>query len=111
MWHQYVAIATLNYNTSYHSALGCEPSRKFNGRIPYNVLYHKFGIRSGQHSTPKTNPGEDILHATDQRNSEQKRDAILHMIQTVLRQKNKCSPTSRQRILLRTTPQSEYPEY
>ena len=66
MWHQYVAIATLNYNTSYHSALGCEPSRVFHGRIPYNVLDLKFGKRSGRHSTSTTNPGEDILHKTQQ---------------------------------------------
>ena len=66
MWHQYVAIATLNYNTSYHSALGCEPSRVFHGRIPYNVLDLKFGIRNAQQTTPTTIPGEDILHKTQQ---------------------------------------------
>ena len=48
MLHQYVAIATLNYNTSYHSAFGCEPSRVFHGRIPYNVLDLKFGICKAQ---------------------------------------------------------------
>ena len=86
--HQYVAIATLSYNTSYHSALGWEPSRGFHGRIPYNVLDLKFGIRSGRHSTPTTNPGEDILHKTHQiKETVKKIDAILHAIQTVLRQK------------------------
>ena len=66
MWHQYLAIATLNYNTSYHSALGCEPSRVFHGRIPYNVLDLKFGIRSERKSTATTNLGEDILHKSQQ---------------------------------------------
>ena len=66
MWHQYVAIATLNYNTSYHSALGCEPSRVFHGRIPYNVLDLKFGIRNQRPTTTTTNMGEDILHKTQQ---------------------------------------------
>ena len=66
MWHQNVAIATLNCNTSYHSALGCEPSRVFHGRIPYNVLDLKFGIRNAQQTTPTTVPGEDILHKTQQ---------------------------------------------
>ena len=47
MWHHYNPIATLNYNTSYHSALGCDPSRVFHRRIPYNVLDLKFGIRNG----------------------------------------------------------------
>ena len=37
LWHKYVNIAVLNYNTSYHTSIGCEPSRVFHGRIPYNV--------------------------------------------------------------------------
>ena len=32
--HKYINIAVLNYNTSYHSSIGCEPSRVFHGRIP-----------------------------------------------------------------------------
>ena len=66
MWHQYVAIATLNYNTSYHSSLGCEPSRVFHGRIPYNVFDLKFGIRNQRPTTTTTNMREDILHKTQQ---------------------------------------------
>ena len=38
MWHQFLPMAVLNYNTSYHTSLGCEPSRVFHGRVPYNVL-------------------------------------------------------------------------
>ena len=37
MWHEYVNIAVLNYNTSYHTSIGCEPNRVFHGRVPYNV--------------------------------------------------------------------------
>ena len=36
MWHKHVNIAVLNYNTSYHTSIGCEPSRVFHGRILYN---------------------------------------------------------------------------
>ena len=36
LWHKYVSIAVLNYNSSYHTSVGCEPSRLFLGRIPYN---------------------------------------------------------------------------
>ena len=32
LWHKYVSIAVLNYNTSYHASIGCEPSRAFQGR-------------------------------------------------------------------------------
>ena len=28
----------MNYNTTYHETLGCEPSTVFHGRTPYNVL-------------------------------------------------------------------------
>ena len=45
LWHKYNNIAVLNYNTSYHTSTGCEPSRVFHGRIPYNVLDLKLGIR------------------------------------------------------------------
>ena len=44
LWHKYVNIAVLNYNTSYHTSFGCEPSRVFHGRFPYNVLDLKLGI-------------------------------------------------------------------
>ena len=44
LWHKYVNIAVLNYNTSYHTSIGCEPSRVFHGRIPYNLLDLKLGI-------------------------------------------------------------------
>ena len=29
MWHKYVQIAVMNYNTSYHESLGCEPTTGF----------------------------------------------------------------------------------
>ena len=38
LWHKYISIAVLNYTTPYHSSIGCEPSRVFHGRIPYNIL-------------------------------------------------------------------------
>ena len=44
LWNEYVSIAVLNYNTSYHASIGCEPSRVFHGRILYNILDLKMGI-------------------------------------------------------------------
>ena len=38
MWHKYVQIAVMNYNTTYHETLGCEPSTVFHGRSHYNVI-------------------------------------------------------------------------
>ena len=44
-WHKYVSIAVLNYITSNHAIIGCEPSRVFHGSITYNALDLKMGIR------------------------------------------------------------------
>ena len=45
MWHKYVQIAVMNYNTSYHESFGCEPTTVFHGRIPYNILDIKLGLK------------------------------------------------------------------
>ena len=45
MWHKYVQIAVMNYNTSYHESLGCEPTTVFHGRIPYSILDIKLGLK------------------------------------------------------------------
>ena len=37
LWHKYVSVAVLNYNTSYHTCFGCVPSRNFHGRFPYQL--------------------------------------------------------------------------
>ena len=38
-------LANLIYNTSYHNSLGCEPTRVFHGRDPYNNLDHELGLK------------------------------------------------------------------
>ena len=52
MWHKYVQIAVMNYNTSYHESLGCEPTTVFHGRIPYNILDIKLGLKPELKKTP-----------------------------------------------------------
>ena len=52
LWHNYIKIAVPNYNTSYHTSIVFEQSRVFLGRIPYNVLDFKLGIRSQQQPNP-----------------------------------------------------------
>ena len=61
LWHEYVSIAVLNYNTSYHTSIGCEPSRAFHGRIPYNILDLKLGICPKQAPTPTSQIAQDVL--------------------------------------------------
>ena len=65
LWHKYINIAVLNYNTSYHTSIGCEPSRVFHGRIPYNILDLKLGIRPQQQPIPTPQIAQDILDQTE----------------------------------------------
>ena len=64
-WHNYVNFAVLNYNTSYQTSIGCEPSRVFHGRIPYNALDSKLGIRPQQQPLPTSQIAQDVLNQTE----------------------------------------------
>ena len=76
MWHKYVHIAVLNHNTSYHSSIGCEPSRVFHGRIPYNVLDLKLGIRPQRANDPDSNVAQDVLEQTKLIHEDVKRNTM-----------------------------------
>ena len=65
LWHKYINIAVLNYNTSYHTSIGCEPSRVFHGRIPYFVLDLKLGIRPQQQPIPFSQIAQEVLEQTE----------------------------------------------
>ena len=65
MRHKYVNIAVLNYNTSYHTSFGCEPTRVFHGRVPYNVLDLQMVIRPHRKPTPNSQIAEDVLKQTE----------------------------------------------
>ena len=59
-WHKYLPLAVLNYNTTYQATLGCEPSRFFHGRIPYNILDHKLGLNSNPKVLPTTDFADEF---------------------------------------------------
>ena len=65
LWHKYNNIAVLNYNNSYHTSIGCEPSRVFHGRIPYNVLDIKLGNCLQQQPIPTSQIVQDVLEQTE----------------------------------------------
>ena len=65
LWLKYISIAVLIYNTSYHSSIGCEPSRVFHGRIPYKILVLKTGIRPQKTSSPDSKIAQDVLGQTE----------------------------------------------
>ena len=45
MWHKYIKIAVMIYNTSYHESLGCERTTVFHGKIPYSFVDIKLGLK------------------------------------------------------------------
>ena len=65
LWHKYINIAVLNYNTSYHTSIGCEPSRVFHGRIPHNVLDLRLEIRPQQQPIPNSQIAQEVFEQTE----------------------------------------------
>ena len=63
-WHKYLPLAVRNYNTTYHSSIGCEPSKVFHGRIPFNVLDHKLGNNPNKNFMPTTDFAEEVQQRT-----------------------------------------------
>ena len=61
LWHNYVSIAVLNYNTSYHASFGCEPKRVFHGSIPNKILDLRMGIRPQKIPSPDSQTAQDVL--------------------------------------------------
>ena len=76
LWPQYVSIAVLNYNTSYHTSVGCEPSRVLHGRIPYNILDLKLGIRPQQQLLPTSQIAQDVLDQTEMVHQDVRKNAM-----------------------------------
>ena len=63
-WHKYLPLAVLNYNTTYHSSIGCEPSKVFHGRFPFNVLDHKVRNNPNKNFLPTTEFAEEVQQRT-----------------------------------------------
>ena len=76
LWHNYINIAVLNYNTSYHTSIGCEPSRVFHGRIPYKVLDLKLGICPQQQPIPTSQIAQDVLEQTAMIHQDVRKDTM-----------------------------------
>ena len=56
LWHKYVSIAVLINNTSYHTSIGCEPSRAFHG--PF--LHSSFDLKLG--NLPQQEPNSYLAN-------------------------------------------------
>ena len=76
LWHKYVSIAVLNYNTSYRSSISCEPSRVLNGRILYNILDLKMGNRPQKIPFRDSEIAQDVLEHTEMTFPDVRRSAM-----------------------------------
>ena len=76
LWLKYINIAVHNYNTFYHTSIGCEPSRVFHGCIPYNVLDLKLGIRPQQQPIPTSKIAKDVLDQMDMIHQDVRKNAM-----------------------------------
>ena len=76
LWHKYVNIAVLNYNTSYHTSTGCEPSRDFHGRFRYNILDVKLGIRPHNQPIPTSQIAQDVFDQTEINHQDIRKNAM-----------------------------------
>ena len=63
-WHKCLPLAVLNYITTYYSSIGCEPSKVFHGRIPYNVFDLKLGNNPNKNFLPTTEFAEELQQRT-----------------------------------------------
>ena len=83
MWHKYVQIAVMNYNTSYHESIGCEPTTVFHGRIPYNILDIKLGLKPEW----KKDANEDLTDELQKQIAEIHQSAKDNLMQSYLKYK------------------------
>ena len=63
-WHKCLPIAILNYNTTYHPSIDCEPSRVFHGRVPHNIPDHKLGLRFNPNIARTTDFAKELQRRT-----------------------------------------------
>ena len=110
LWHKYINIAVLNYNASYHTSIDCEPSRVFHGRLPYNVLDSKLGIRPLQQPIPTSQIAQEFLNKQKRSIKMFARIQCKHTLNTRptmtkkptlqnLKKQNMCTSCNRKRII------------
>ena len=73
----------MNYNTSYHESLCCEPMTVFHGRIPYNIL----GIKLGLPPEWKKDNNKELTDELQNQITEIHQAAKDHLVQSYLKYK------------------------
>ena len=76
LWDIYVSSAVLTYNSSYHTSIGCEPSRVLHWRFPYSVLDIKLGVRPQQVPIPTSQIAQNVVDQTEMIYQDVRRNAM-----------------------------------
>ena len=76
LWHKYVNIATLNFHTSHHTSIACDPSGLFHGRIPSKIFDSKLGIRPRQQPTPTLQIAQGVVAQTEMIHQDVRKNAM-----------------------------------
>ena len=76
LWHEYVSIAVLSYNASYHTSIGCEPSRVFHGRMPSKASDVKNQFGPQQTPIPTSQIAQDVFNQTEMIYQDVRRNAM-----------------------------------
>ena len=84
-WHKYTPLAVLNHNTTYHAALGCEPSRVFHGRIPHNIFNYRLCYNPNPIYQPQTDIAEELQRRMQVRLDQTKKNNMQSQVQSLLR--------------------------
>ena len=103
-WHKYLPIAILNYNTTYHSIIDFEPSRRIHGRVTHNILDHKLGLRFNPNIAPSTDFAEELLRRSKILYDKTKKNVMKSYIKSkrYYDKKSKSFAVKRERLLLHT---------
>ena len=108
LWHIYVNIVVLNYNTSYHTNIGCDPRRVFHGRVLYNFFGHE--IRNSPTATTHSYSASCFQgfwpNGDDLPKCSQKCHAGSHQTQSLLREKGTSFQAQRSRLPICLTAES-----
>ena len=101
-WYKYLPLAILNYNTTCHTSSGWEGSRIVNGRVFYNILDHKLGLKPKNGLGQTTDFADELLRRTHTLHDRSKNDVKQSYViykknydkkQKLSRYKKKTTPT------------------
>ena len=101
-WHKYLPLAKLNYNTSYHTSVGCVPPKMFLGRVPYRKLQRNLGLKFDPILKVTTDFADKLLRRTQTLYDKTKKNVMQSNViyKNYYDKKSRASPLQEKRLLL-----------